>query len=272
MKPIISEYSVNEGSTNPIAGLLKDYSLDSAGEQFDVLKVNMFEYGVLLKDGRIITNGGTDCYPQNVVTTSWDYLMIHRLDAVTDYVESNLHHLIDFYAVSQNDCTSGAGRYACAVTALYECAQYYGLIDYSDPWDAYLELWTRTGSYYLPNNTIFGATPSSNIGSGFINYASYCGNNSLFSVSSTSASYSFWTNMIDDDCMGVLAAGIYIMTENGVGQSEHAVAVEGYSSLTNSINQTIHTLLIADGWDYEARNLVYYSDGYYYQHGYAFYE
>ena len=85
------------------------------------------------------------------------------------------------------------GKYACGVSAMGACADYFGVWDWSDFAGDYQRLWDLSGTYDIKNENgiIYGSTSYYNIGPAF---KTFCAENGLsISVNATYApTYSFF--------------------------------------------------------------------------------
>ena len=132
-------------------------------------------------------------------------------------------------------------------TGLTDC---YGRLagDYMDIWDS-----TGTTVSSESGGITYGSTTIGNIGPGFVDF---CAGKNVSVTQNTdySPNYNFFTNCIDRGDIAVVHCGI-ISSDTGE-RAGHSMAAEGYATLRayNSGN-TVHTLMVFDGWGDTVRYL-----------------
>lgn len=281
-KNLICEYSFEEDSLSPYHMIFttneKYYPLQREYDSHRLFKLDYLTYAIVLPEFDVLlTNLGpikgieeagysNICsLASSVPSTTWDEIMIDRNVAISDYSVSNENYLNEFIAVSQDEITGITGHFACAVSALFTCSMFL-YVPFS--YDNYLSIWNCTGTSTTSTSggVTFGSTPYSNIGPGFV---TFCNLNNVYitQFSTSDPSYSFFTDAIDLGKPGVFAAAI--RKPNGE-EGVHAMAVEGYSTLTNSSGSSLRTLIISDGWYYSARHLLFDSSSMYSKYGVSF--
>lgn len=194
--------------------------------------------------------------------------MLYRNQVVVDYARSSENHLDDFIAFTENEIESATQHFACAVSALLCCSCYHGIFygysDYMDIWNA-----TSTTTYDISSEGIeYGSTLNNNIGPGYVQYCNLRGR-SMSQITNSNADYSFFTNMIDNDHIGIFATAI---TRLSGTPSKHALCVQGYSILISHSNGSVYrTLIVSDGWEYQARHILFDSSSLLWRTGIEFY-
>ncbi len=258
---LIAEYSIGQQAKNPYEVICEKSDTDIVPYNNDeskeiVYKLSPFTYGVMDVAGQLHTNDGTlDNYkiePSKEVRgkdpTTWSKVMINISDIYEDYSLVSTNHLNQFISFNESMVESKTGHYACAVSALLACSAYYGTCDYTNIKDTYMEIWnaTATTEIYTKNGIIYGSTNNNDIGSGFV---SYCADNDVNVTSRTTnnPTFNFFTSCIDRSDIAVVCCGI--IDESTNDRQGHAMAVEGYATISEkTTGKTVHTLMIFDGW------------------------
>lgn len=119
------------------------------------------------------------------------------------------------------------GTYACAVSAMANCADYFGILDYNNFATDYARLWALSNTYFdhEENGITCGATLTISIGSAFKAFSDEKGLTIVSNYSQDPTPYIFFKNCIDNGGIGILCTAI--TTSNG--NEGHAMAVEGYA-------------------------------------------
>lgn len=248
---LICEYSLGEEAVSPdkVAkennGIVSAYSTED--EDNKVYRVNPFTYGVE-KNNEIVTNNSEEEYsiPQtrSIPTESWNDIFIDNYYTNYDHIEENYHST--FYSITEDYVEAVTGHYACAVSALAMCADFYGLLNYREFEDEYMRLWdyTNTTVDHTSGDITYGSTYDANSISGFKKFCSEKGR--YFSADMYTVNiYSGFKKCIDSGNVGVIAATIYDHGE----RSGHMMSLQGYSLLQPKGTSTrIETVRVADGW------------------------
>ena len=180
------------------------------------------------------------------------------MEIQTIYENYNLvttNHLDEFLAFSEDYIEDQTAHYACAISALYACAAYYGALNFADVSGDYLGLWEATGTSVssTSNGITYGITDVYNVGPGFV---SFCADKGVTVSQNTvdNPNYRFFTNCIDGGNMAVVHCGI--INEDDNIRSGHSMAVQGYATIqSKSSGNQLHTLMVFDGWNEYVRYL-----------------
>mgnify|MGYP007048978821 FL=1 len=138
---------------------------------------------------------------------------------------------------------------------MYKRQAYYNAVDYTDIAGDYMDIWDSTGTTVSSESggITYGSTTIGNIGPGFVDF---CAGKNVSVTQNTdySPNYNFFTNCIDRGDIAVVHCGI-ISSDTGE-RAGHSMAAEGYATLRayNSGN-TVHTLMVFDGWGDTVRYL-----------------
>lgn len=112
---------------------------------------------------------------------------------------------------------------------------------------------TNTTTVSHENGITYGSTTDSNGANGFI---SFCGSRGvpLSAGITNSPRMSFFKNCINGGNIGTIACRINVEHNGNVEVEGHLMAVQGYTQLKNvNTNQTIETVMVADGWNSDVR-------------------
>mgnify|MGYP000051945544 FL=1 len=181
--------------------------------------------------------------------------MLDVAEVYENYTLVSTNHLQEFISFNEPYIESVTGHYACAVSALLACGAYYNAVDYTDIAGDYMDIWDSTGTTVSSESggITYGSTTIGNIGPGFVDF---CAGKNVSVTQNTdySPNYNFFTNCIDRGDIAVVHCGI-ISSDTGE-RAGHSMAVEGYATLRayNSGN-TVHTLMVFDGWGDTVRYL-----------------
>ncbi|EGX72255.1 hypothetical protein HMPREF9457_02428 [Dorea formicigenerans 4_6_53AFAA] len=259
---LVSEYSFGKNVQGPYASITgSTYALNST----PLIKTAPFTYGIIDTSSNTIINnyGETSQLPSDTYSSfsddkkpsDWADVFLEIQTIYEDYNLVSTNHLNEFFAFGESYIEAQTGHYACAISALYACAAYYGALDYSNVSKDYLGLWNATGTTVssTSNGITYGSTNVYNVGPGFVSFCSDKG----ISVSQRTVdnpSYSFFTNCIDGDNMAVVHCGI--IKEGTNERSGHSMAVQGYATIKNkNSGAQLQTLMVFDGWNEYVRYL-----------------
>ena len=186
---------------------------------------------------------------------TWDEVLLDIDEVYENYTLVSTNHLQEFISFNEPYIESVTGHYACAVSALLACGAYYNAVDYTDIAGDYMDIWDSTGTTVSSESggITYGSTTIGNIGPGFVDF---CAGKNVSVTQNTdySPNYNFFTNCIDRGDIAVVHCGI-ISSDTGE-RAGHSMAAEGYATLRayNSGN-TVHTLMVFDGWGDTVRYL-----------------
>lgn len=252
------EFSFDKGAKNPVEHALEKVpSMLSAGDEPIAIVTSPFTYEALVPSATASVDAyGTIKKSASTPDSSgWNDIFISLSDGYSILSMNNAP--VEFISFSESEVENATDRYACAVSALLNCAPHYVKnFSYRNWPNDYLTLWsaTKTTTDHTSGGITYGSTNNANIGSGFKSYCSGKGVSISYS-NSQSPSFSSFKNMINRGDMGIFCCGINI---DG-SRHGHAMAVEGYATLKKgTISENIDTLIVADGWYYSARYLSFY--------------
>ena len=229
----------------------------------EIYKIAPFEYGIVDNLGKIRTNYG-ETLEKTVLSlnesrgkdpATWDEVLLDVAEVYENYTLVSTNHLQEFISFNEPYIESVTGHYACAVSALLACGAYYNAVDYTDIAGDYMDIWDSTGTTVSSESggITYGSTTIGNIGPGFVDF---CAGKNVSVTQNTdySPNYNFFTNCIDRGDIAVVHCGI-ISSDTGE-RAGHSMAAEGYATLRayNSGN-TVHTLMVFDGWGDTVRYL-----------------
>lgn len=267
-KSLISEYVVEDGVLNPFVNynaLTRSVPFAMTSENSAIVKTDMATYAAVdVETGEAVDNYGknvnldldeiaNNTNVRSVDPSTWNDIFIDYNSTYYTLLENKW--VTPFLGRSQTQITNATGgTYACVVTALIDCAEYY------DPnfgnqslKDTFFGIWNHTNSYYDENGA--GTTTFSNMGPGFSSYMSSRGV-SVGQWSKASPSWSDYKSTLNNWNMAIFGCGI---NKNGNGRVGHGMSVQGYMVFKpNGINEPIYTLGVHDGWNTYARNLSFY--------------
>lgn len=264
---ILSEYSIMEEAISPYRVALQydpEIAVLSLDEELDmkIYKLDMLTYGVSVdRSSQVRTNTGEtvnidDKSPKTRSTpSSWDDIFIESQAIRNNYTITKTNYLDEYFTLSEPFVEQATGHYACAVSAMAICADYYMALDYGNFKTDYMALWDAsfTTTSEVRNGITYGGTWGGFVGPAL---TSFCKNRGIvleFSFNE-SPTYSYFCSCIDRSDIGI----IYCAITTSEGKQWHAMAVEGYATLKNknSASQTqIQTLIVFDGWGTTMRNL-----------------
>ena len=255
---LICEYSFGNQSISPdkVAEEKNPVTTRSSVSQDEnkVYRIDPFTYGVET-GGTIVTNSEEN-YPlpqtRSIPTDDWNDIFILNYYANYEIIETNYH--TTFYSLSEQMVESLTGHYACAVSAMAICADYYGLLDYPNFSEEYLKLWNYSNTTTLPTSTsevTYGSTYSHNAISAFKKFCSEKGR--YFNADTYIVDlYGGFKGCIDSGNVGLISCHIYVNGED----SGHMMAVQGYSTIKpKNASYQIRSIRVAGGWGTVARNI-----------------
>ena len=262
---LISEYSFGNNSANPYEVIYQSEAnvFSEKANTSEIYKIAPFEYGIVDNLGKIRTNYG-ETLEKTVLSlnesrgkdpATWDEVLLDIDEVYENYTLVSTNHLQEFISFNEPYIESVTGHYACAVSALLACGAYYNAVDYTDIAGDYMDIWDSTGTTVSSESggITYGSTTIGNIGPGFVDF---CAGKNVSVTQNTdySPNYNFFTNCIDRGDIAVVHCGI-ISSDTGE-RAGHSMAAEGYATLRayNSGN-TVHTLLVFDGWGDTVRYL-----------------
>ena len=265
---------VLRGKNRTYDSLVTDYNFDDYS--FSKLKAAYYKktkksmemkdfesFGIVDNLGKIRTNYG-ETLEKTVLSlnesrgkdpATWDEVLLDIDEVYENYTLVSTNHLQEFISFNEPYIESVTGHYACAVSALLACGAYYNAVDYTDIAGDYMDIWDSTGTTVSSESggITYGSTTIGNIGPGFVDF---CAGKNVSVTQNTdySPNYNFFTNCIDRGDIAVVHCGI-ISSDTGE-RAGHSMAAEGYATLRayNSGN-TVHTLMVFDGWGDTVRYL-----------------
>lgn len=278
---LISEYSIGENVKSPYANALEESEISSyALRETKVYKLDALTYGIYDTDkDDIETNTGESIEAESIIpresarsgaTHEWDDIFINKDSISLYYILEAANYTDIFCAFTESYVENMTGKYACGVSAMGACADYFGVWDWSDFAGDYQRLWDLSGTYAIKNENgiIYGSTSYYNIGPAF---KTFCAENGLsISVNATYApTYSFFKNCIDNGGIGVFGCNINTTS----GNLGHIMAMEGYYQyISKETNTRLHLLKVADGWGTSPRYVNFDFSDYTYVAGVSFVE
>lgn len=142
---------------------------------------------------------------------------------------------------------TNCGKYACAVVALTEIANSKGYYINNSKYDSFDELWDTTSTYIISydynKDCYYGATQTSQIGVGMVDFIEYLGGNCSYSAANN-PSISTYKSAVNNQMPSTFSYGIRV---NG-SRSGHTVSVSGYLTVLQS-STVVDYLRVADGWN-----------------------
>lgn len=182
----LSEYSIGAGAKNPYNVIVDSNALSMNGRSAEKLyKTAPFEYGIINEEtNEIINNYGEMESADNIESSTsrsgdkdpaeWNDVFFEIQEIYEDYNLIASNHLNQFIAYSEPYIEEQTGHYACAISALYACAGFYGALDYTDVAGDYMGLWDATGTTQSDESggVVYGSTGIYDIGPGFVEFCS----------------------------------------------------------------------------------------------------
>lgn len=277
---LISEYVVDDGVLNPFVNyndLTRSVPMALSDEESVVVKTAPYTYAVAsLSTDDAVDNYGNDVPSEMVAPAltkkmektpsggSWN-------DVFVDY-NSNYYTLQEnkwitpFIGRSETQIRNATGGYyACAVTALIDCAEYY------DPNFSSTSIgdhfWGISNATETTYDGYGGGTNPIKEGPGFVSYMASRGV-SVSTIFRDRPSYSDFKAHLNGWNMCLFGGQIIYPNGDRIG---HAMSVQGYMVFKpNGVNESIYTLGVHDGWNTYARNLNYWYSTYDYFDGVYF--
>ena len=199
-----------------------------------LVKIDQFTYGLEnCSTGTIIDNFGNESEAESNMQpfsseaydpTTWEEVIMDVSDVYEDYTLVSQNNLESFISYDDSYVIRYTGSYACAISALINCADYYGVLNYSDFAGDYETLWDLSGtSTEYRNGIAYGSTNIYDIGPAFVYF---CQNRGV-SIRENTVSfpdYNFFKTCIDDGDMALLHAGIF--DANDQERSGHTMTQE----------------------------------------------
>lgn len=262
---LVSQFSFSEDSASPYGAAIStgrnSRSFKSDPAQSPLIKVSPFAYCVLDTDNQIAAssfgasfNAESLCQsfnPSSVDPSNWDDIFIPFMSNPGNYsfgLSGTSPYLI---AYSESHIKNSCGRYACAVSAMIHCAEWYCKAQATLPAD-YTNLWALSGTSvigYDRQGRPLGSTTNSKIGAATRTHVMQKGGPTLSYSNMSNPSYSRFMQCIDRGDFGIFSCGINIEDGTTISAEGHAMTVEGYATmLDKSLNRTFETLLVANGW------------------------
>lgn len=264
---LLSEYVVEEGITNPFINenrLSATASRVMSSDTNTVIKIGSFTYAAVNPDTEeAITNYGdsisvnedtlnsirnntSNCSTRSNDPVLWDDIFVN-IDT-GKYNTYNSKFVTPFLGRTRSESAIESvtgGKYACAVVALIDCAEYYDPNFSSKKLsDIYWGISNATSTTYSGNQ---GSTNDWNMGSGFTSYMKSQG----VTLQSSSISHPTWNNYYNSiNSWNMSTFNCHIPGYN-LG---HAMSVQGYRILDPlPSGNLVYTLCVHDGWTTTAR-------------------
>jgi hypothetical protein len=247
----IAEYSIGSDARSPYARAIQvgsdqvaPFSLD---DEPTALRLDPLTYGVVSQaSGTMFLNDGTEQTPPPALYSAWGDATIGITDFYSNYTIALAGNLPTWISITQDRVIELTGHYACAVTAYYNIAGIYGLIDTWQAGSDYMSIWDYTGTVVDTSNTdpsaIWGTSNMAKSGDeGFKNYCASKGK-SISYQRDPNPTFSQFVLAVNGKRPSILRAQSY-------GGAGHAVVVEGYFQASRkSDGASFSVLQIADGW------------------------
>lgn len=251
---LLSQYSIGADIQSPYDYLVDgDISVMSADSEIRAYRVDIMTYGVAATNSQSIQlyDGETVPKSNDSITRSggksdWDDIFIPLDKLYQNYNVTQTGHIEQFSAYSEDYVIAQTNRYACGISALMACADFYQVRNARDFKGDYLDLWEMTGSYFLSGSSVYGSTPRQNLGAGFVEFCTSRGRKDVRFSFTPSPSYTLFKNCIEGGNVALFHATLD--TEDG--EEGHAMAVQGYAKLVNkNTSASCSTVMVADGWN-----------------------
>lgn len=269
---LISEYVVEDGVLNPFVDyndLSRSVPMALSASDTVVVKTAPYTYAVAsTSSGKAIDNYGNDV-PSGMVAPalarkierspgggSWNDVFVYY-DSNRFTLQEN-KWITPFIGRSEAQIRDASGGYyACAVTALIDCAEYY------DPNFSSISInshyWGLSNATETTYDGYNGGTSPTREGPGFVSYMGSRGVN-VSTIFRSRPSYNDFKSHLDGWNMCLF--GGQIIYPDGMSHG-HAMSVQGYMVFKpNGVNESIYTLGVHDGWNTYARNLNYWYSTY----------
>lgn len=282
---LVAEYSFDEKTKNPYEAIIQNNPVSQRkvnNNEFSLYRTAPFTYCIIDEESqKIYDNYGNNYESDKVAKTKssalqrsqnqshWNDIFVNISDG---YNLMNSNHLSSFSSVSERDVERTTQHYACAVSAMINCAEQYGIYSWGDSLRRnYMRLWELSGTSEDSNNNgiTYGATPQESTGPAFVNF---CGENGVYISQAlyNNASYDTFVQCINSGNPAILSVGIYDADDGGAA-SGHAMAVEGYAILGGGYGGYVNALMVADGWGNGVRYVNYNFSKFYRKAGIIFY-
>lgn len=273
---LISEFSFIDGSSNPVVSSLpvvNTYSFDDLpDDSYIAVKTEPFTYlGMDTETGELYgPRSYISSISENVSTSvlssvpdsgSWQDIFFGG-DVRSEYdIVEEAYSSGAFYSFSEEYIEGETKRYACAVSAMLNCAPLY--LPYGDFFGLgidhhYDTLWelSDTKPYDNPDGTPgveYGSTVVDNIGPAFVEYCR--GHNStVYYTQTDSPSFSKFKSTVDSINCAIFSCGINIDGD----RHGHSMSVQGYMRMKPKgvpAGSYLDVLCVADGWNEAIRYL-----------------
>lgn len=281
-KSLFAQWSFEEGCLSPLErGSFYNARMLSNEDDIKLIKIAPFTYSyvdtqsreLFSMDGENITNQFNGSSILDDTPTAYGAFDPIFIDAFgPDYRITSIGFIpCDAVCFTQSEVISQTGKYACAVSAMLNCAPWYvSSFDWDNLAPAYNELWSLSSSFVVNSSNGFleGNTLNSNIAPAFKQYCASKGVSITYNAGSN-PKWALFKGAVDGGNMGIFSVGI----NSGSNRLGHTMTVEGYAMLerTSGISDYIYTLVVADGW-YDMQNVNFYYTKYADTYGIAFYK
>lgn len=274
---LISEYVIDDGVLNPFVNyndLTRSVPMALSDDECVVVKTAPYTYAVAsLSTDETVDNYGNDVLSEMVAPAlakkmkrspdggSWNDVFVDYNSS--QYTLQENKWITPFIGRSETQIRNATGGYyACAVTALIDCAEFY------DPNFASTSIadhfWGISNATETSYDGFNGGTTPTKEGPGFVNYMASRGI-TVSTIYRQRPSYGDFKSHLDGWNMCLFGGQIIYPNNRRVG---HAMSVQGYMVFKpNGINESIYTLGVHDGWNTYARNLNYWYSTYDYFEG-----
>lgn len=256
---LVSEYAFGYDVMNPYQVIIETRLFSAFSSNEKLYKTAPFTYAFSNNAGVFYNNFGEEekVVPQTISDDSegkdpsdWEDIFIDNDSVYKSYTMLDVNHLEEFGAVSSSYVKQETGHYACAVSAAYICASYYGAG--GNLAKDYMSLWNMTNTTIDSigeDGIVYGSTTTSNTATGLVNFCESKGIGLAYRTQ-PNPSYSVFTNAIDNFYMPIIHCGINEEEGGTIERSGHAMPVEGYATIQpKSGGSSLHMLMVANGWD-----------------------
>lgn len=258
-----------------LTNAVSTYSDQQTANSSILIAYSGLEYGALIPGTKnCITNYNdirsapiefdSDIELQSNNPTSWNAVIIDENDLMLHFQIDDLNG-IPFRGVSESMVEARAGKYACAVSALYAVSMHYGLTSSNSNQfspEFYKEIWDVTGTttYKTSSQGIeYGSTVIPNGLVPFKSFASQKGKNLNMQFFGYQPQFAQYRATIDQGNIGLYH--MWINELNGDGSTElsgHTVTVTGYFTGHNGNSSVeLQWLEVFDGWNTYPRAINY---------------
>ena len=258
-----------------LTNAVSTYSDQQTANPSILIAYSALEYGALIPGTKnCITNYNDirstpiefdlDIELQSNNPTSWNAVIIDENDLMLHFQIDDLNG-IPFRGVSESMVEARAGKYACAVSALYAVSMHYGLTSSNSNQfspEFYKEIWDITGTttYKTSSQGVeYGSTVIPNGLVPFKSFASQKGKNLNMQFFGYQPQFAQYRATIDQGNIGLYH--MWINELNGDGSAElsgHTVTVTGYFTGHNGNSSVeLQWLEVFDGWNTYPRAINY---------------